>query len=125
VKGNRLTKKLSVGREVRIYPPGSGGSAALRYHVGENAISVPEMIGNVSVQTLLEQFSPPGMKLAVLGDGGYVMDLSVFGIDIKLMQAGRRTPFLTQLFQAWIKGSAQDIQTVLARYGGSLPVGVL
>lgn len=131
IKRNRLTRKLSKGRDTRIWATVKNGRAQgqdgytglfVRYHVSENAISVPtELIQNYELfdNSLTKSFA----QSEIIGPAGEpinasVFDLSIFNIDIRDMGKYERDQFFQEFIEAMSNSQVEDM---VAKYGGILP----
>jgi hypothetical protein len=123
VKDGKLTKKLSVGREMRTYlntPTGGRVSATVNYHVSENALSIDDVYG------LTDSISGSPVSIKSVGQvlptaTKTVIDLSSVGIDIKNMAPAKRKYFISRFLNALQSGSDINIKSVLEQYGSILP----
>jgi hypothetical protein len=96
----------------------------IRYHVGENAISIQQGPVWDELSKVLPTLDAP-FKTALPGasggiaQGSLIIDLSTFGIDIKTMAATHRGQFLTQCLNAIPKGDTY-VAEIVTRWGGSI-----
>ena len=133
-KGSKLTKKLSKGREGKVWATVKNGHSEgkdgyrgifVRYHTSENALSIPtETIQKFQLfeSTMDKHFAqvnivgPKGDEIAAT-----VFDMSVFEIDLKVMGKYERDRFFGEFVEAMSNNTVEDMIT---RWGGNVS-GVL
>jgi len=127
-KGHSLTKKLSKGRESKVWATVKNGSSEgvdgyrgifVRYHTTENALSIPtDTIQKFQLfeNTMSDHFAqvnivgPKGEEIAAS-----VFDMSLFHIDLKTMGKYERQRFFGEFVEAM---SSNTVAEMIERWGG-------
>ena len=115
---SKVVKKLSTGRATRIHIPKGTATYKVaplgnaRIHIVENVLSfdLDDAVGELVNSPVWTK----AVSAAQTADGRVVMDMSVFGIDLRDISASERVPILRQLMTGIVNG---DIDPWLAKYG--------